>query len=126
MSEFCEILTDVRQNKGIKQHELGKLLYVSSGTISNYENGVHFPDVPKLIKLADILEVSTDYLLGRCSMPTSTDILSELIIDDVTIDDVIHTLQGMSPERKRAFLILLKDSKLATDIDGLKEKKEKV
>jgi len=53
-----------RIKKGLKQKELAALLSVSDKTISNYEAGVREPDVKTLIKLAQILNVSTDYLIG--------------------------------------------------------------
>ena len=64
LTRFGEILMQLRQEKHLSQAELGRIIYVSGGTISNYENGVHYPDVEKLFKLADYFEVSIDYLLG--------------------------------------------------------------
>lgn len=58
MTRFGEILMQLRQEKHLSQAELGRIIYVSGGTISNYENGVHYPDVEKLFKLADYFEVS--------------------------------------------------------------------
>jgi transcriptional regulator with XRE-family HTH domain len=53
-----------RQKKGLKQKELGDLIDVSSKTISNYEAGVRDPDVKTLMKIASVLEVTIDYLVG--------------------------------------------------------------
>ncbi len=53
-----------RQKKGLKQKELGDLLDMSSKTISNYEAGTRDPDVKTLIKMARVLEVTIDYLVG--------------------------------------------------------------
>lgn len=71
MAEFGELLAELRQDRGLTQKQLGKLLSVSTGTISNYENGVHYPDLEKLVTLADYFQVSTDYLLGRKGYPAS-------------------------------------------------------
>lgn len=46
------------------QTQLGEKLGVGKTTISNYENGNSFPDNEILIKLSQIFNVSTDYLLG--------------------------------------------------------------
>ena len=48
-----DILAALRREKGIGQKELAAHLNLSVGTISNYENSVHFPDVEKLMELAD-------------------------------------------------------------------------
>ena len=65
MATFGELLAELRQDKGLTQKQLGRVLSVSTGTISNYENGVHYPDLEKLVALADYFQVSTDYLLAR-------------------------------------------------------------
>lgn len=62
MTKFGEILMQLRQEKHLSQAELGHIIYVSGGTISNYEKGVHYPDVEKLVRLADYFNVSIDYL----------------------------------------------------------------
>lgn len=42
MATFGELLAELRQDKGLTQKQLGRVLSVSTGTISNYENGVHY------------------------------------------------------------------------------------
>lgn len=64
-----EKLALLRENKEIYQKELATYLEVSIGTISNYEKGIHEPDLETLCKLADYYEVSADYLLGRTDIP---------------------------------------------------------
>lgn len=61
---FCERLKALRTEKGLSQPELANLLGVSNGIISFWENGVNEPTISNLIKLTEVLEVSTDYLLG--------------------------------------------------------------
>lgn len=48
LTNFGEILMQLRQEKHLSQAELGNVIFVSGGTISNYEKGVHYPDVEKL------------------------------------------------------------------------------
>ena len=55
----------LRTKRHIGQKEFASYLHVSVSTVSNYENNVHQPDVPTLIKIADYFNVSTDYLLNR-------------------------------------------------------------
>lgn len=40
MAHLGELIAELRQDRGLTQKELGDILCVSSGTISNYENGV--------------------------------------------------------------------------------------
>lgn len=65
MKCFGEILARLRQDHRMTQAELAKIIFVSSGTISNYEKSVHYPDIEKLVALADYFDVSVDYLLGN-------------------------------------------------------------
>ena len=48
MAQFSELLVELRQDKKMTQEDLAKVLFVTSGTISNYENGVHLPDIEKI------------------------------------------------------------------------------
>ena len=73
LAEFGEVLAQLRQKRHISQAELGRAIFVSGGTISNYEKGVHFPDVEKLLLLADYFNVTTDYLLGKSNQRTAID-----------------------------------------------------
>lgn len=60
-----KILRKLRENKGITQAELGKVLSISPSTIGMYEQGRRSPDYETLKKIADYFGVSTDCLLGR-------------------------------------------------------------
>lgn len=61
---FCEILKELRIEKGVGQIELAKAINVSKGIISLWENGLREPKLSNLISLAQYFEVSIDYLAG--------------------------------------------------------------
>lgn len=58
-------LRKIRKELGLSQKELSLKLNVSPTNIYNYEIGRTEPSIEVLIKLADILNVSIDYLVGR-------------------------------------------------------------
>ncbi len=58
-------LRELREEKGLYQKDIGKLLGKVSNCISNWETGTTEPSIKDIIKLADYFQVSTDYLLGR-------------------------------------------------------------
>lgn len=60
-----ENLKKLREKKKVTQVRLSIAAEVSQETISAYESGKSFPSVETLIKIADFLGTSTDYLLGR-------------------------------------------------------------
>ena len=66
MSEFSERLTDLRENKGWSKTYVAKTIGLSSmQTYANWEYGRTEPDFETTKKLANLFNVSTDYLLGR-------------------------------------------------------------
>lgn len=58
-------LKSLREENGLTQEELAKKLSVSKSAISYYENGKRIPTVDNFHKLASILNVSFDYLVGN-------------------------------------------------------------
>lgn len=58
-------LSRLRKKYGLTQRELAQQLKVHITTIKNWEGGNCSPDVKNMCALADLLHVSTDYLLGR-------------------------------------------------------------
>ncbi|CAJ1003813.1 MULTISPECIES: helix-turn-helix domain-containing protein [Brevibacillus] len=54
-----------RRAKGLTQEGLAEMVRTTKGTISNYENNHSSPPNDMLTMLADVLNVSTDWLLGR-------------------------------------------------------------
>ncbi len=61
---FSENLKRIRKEKKFKQNEVAEIIGVGKSTYCQYENGQREPDVLKIIKLAQVLEVSGDTLLG--------------------------------------------------------------
>lgn len=58
-------LKALRKQHDLSQEDLAERVGTTKGTISNYENNHSTPSNDMLVSLADILETSTDYLLGR-------------------------------------------------------------
>lgn len=63
----------IRQERGYTQQELADVLMTTKQAISNYELGKHEMPYGLLIRLADLLDVTVDELLGRESAPTPND-----------------------------------------------------
>lgn len=62
---LCEQLKKIRENHGLKQNELAKILNISSATYNTYERNISFPPIETLIKIANYFNVSLDELVGR-------------------------------------------------------------
>ena len=95
MGKFGEKLAELRQDHKMTQRALAQRLHVTSGTISNYENGNHLPDV--------------DYLLDRCNSQLPLSHWDAPLLDNMTAGEVIHLISRLSPSRKSALLLILHD-----------------
>jgi transcriptional regulator with XRE-family HTH domain len=57
-------LKEARKRRGISQTQLAKLLNVTQGQVSMYENGVNYLNSEQIKDVVKVLECSADYLLG--------------------------------------------------------------
>lgn len=65
MDVFATRLVEIREGKRITQNVLAELVGLKETTYQNYEYGSVKPPVVKLAKIAEVLQVSLDYLCGR-------------------------------------------------------------
>jgi len=67
---FSERLKNAREMRKMTQNELGTKATLPSTSIAHFESGSRKPSFDNLRKLAEALEVTTDYLLGRVEEPS--------------------------------------------------------
>lgn len=102
--EFGKLLANLRKEKGVLQKEVANYLNMTVATISNYEKGVHLPDLNTLILLADYFDVSTDYLLQRTDYRASIKTLNRRLSADYTVSDLVNTMVNMDARSTEALL----------------------
>lgn len=102
--EFGEFLAELRKEKGILQKEVAAYLNMTVATISNYEKGVHAPDLSTLVKLADFFDVSTDYLLQRTKYKAGIESLNKELSADYTVGDLLNTTLELDHHNINALL----------------------
>lgn len=109
--DFGKKLYRLRIERGVYQKELAVYLNVSIGTISNYENNIHCPDLNALCKLAEYFHVSVDYLLGCTEYAASIDNLSQKLVNQSSVGNALNVITELSPESRRdlmKYLTMLK------------------
>ena len=116
MANFGELLAELRCDRKMTQIELAKALFVSPGTISNYEKGVHYPDIEKLMDIADFFHVSIDYLLGRSSYVFLDDVLNKQLSTSATVGQLVGDICQLDSKRISALLQIIKDMKFCHDV----------
>ncbi len=62
---FTEKFVEVLQKRNITPYRIAKETGISQGLMAEYKNGVKLPTINNLVKIADYLDCSIDYLLGR-------------------------------------------------------------
>lgn len=60
-----EIIKNFRVENNLTQKKLAEMLHLTANNVCEWEKGRSYPSYDILIKLADMMKVSTDYLLGR-------------------------------------------------------------
>lgn len=93
-----ERLKQLREAKKMTQLSLGMQINASQETISGYEIGRAQPNLDMLVKLADALGTTTDYILGRTDSRVATQFSkSDLSDDEMELLKAVRTL----PSEKR-------------------------
>ncbi len=106
-----ERLKQLREEKNMTQVRLAIELGVSQETINGYEIGKAVPPADMLVKLANVLDTSVDYILGR----TNDKKFIKLLKSDLSNQEqeIITIFRKLSPNKKERFLGYM---------DGLSEK----
>lgn len=67
--EFAIRLNELLVEKGIDQEKFAVKIGISTGSLSNYRKGTREPSLTTLVKMANELGVSVDYLAGKSDCP---------------------------------------------------------
>lgn len=67
--DFAIRLNDLLKDNEIDQDKFADDIGIAVGSVSNYRKGIREPSLTVLKKMADKLDVSTDYLLGKSKCP---------------------------------------------------------
>lgn len=95
---FGKRMSETRKQKKMSQDELAKAIGAISVTVGRYERDEVKPSIEVAAKIADVLEVSLDYLAGN-----TTELLEKNIVKRIT------DIQQL-PENDKAHLFALMDA----------------
>lgn len=97
---FGKRLAEARKKKGISQDELAKRLNTKGPVIGRYERDEMNPSIEAAAKMADILEVSLDYLVGT----------ADELLDKPTLNRILEVQK--LPSDKKNFIFNMIDMAL--------------
>lgn len=75
---FAERLTELRKKRGISQEVLAGHLGTKGPAIGRYERGTAKPTIEVAAKIAKVLGVSLDYLVGNSDQELDADMLQRI------------------------------------------------
>ena len=88
---FSSVFVEYLQKKNLSAYKVAKETGISQGLMNEYKNGIRIPATENLIKIADYLKCSIDFLLGRVGE------------DEVEIQ-LINDFRSVTEEGKQAIL----------------------
>lgn len=75
---FPQRLSEIRKKQGISQEVLAKQLGTQGPAIGRYERGTAKPTIEVAAKIAKVLGVSLDYLVGNSDIELDADMLQRI------------------------------------------------
>ena len=101
-------VTELRKQKGWSQSELAKRIEVSREIIGRYERNDAIPSIDIAKRMADVFEVSLDYLVGN----------AEQKVDKATLNRVLE-IDKLQPKDKEMVFTFLDAFLTKTKLQGL-------
>lgn len=96
--ELCDRIVALRNNLGITQAELAKLLHLTRSAVNSWERGLSIPQLKYVIEMAWIFNTTIDGLVG-CE--TVTVDISELNPkEQQIIFNMVDCLKAKKPDEK--------------------------
>lgn len=102
-----ETISELREECGLKQKQVAALLNVAVSTISNYENDKYEMNLEQICAMADLYDVSTDYILGRTSIRNCSICRKEKIHGIISKEKVVRMAEFLSIDDFRCIIRLL-------------------
>ena len=106
--KFPERLKSIRDDKGITQKHLAEVLNITISTISHYENGTREPSIEILIQMAEVLNVSVDYLVGSTDVNILPEEMNKPYCKKISTGEILHRALQLDSNRRLELEHLLK------------------
>lgn len=107
MYTFKDNLRELRKDQFLTQKAVSQKLGLPESTYQAYEQGRTEPPIEIIKKLADIFEVSTDYLLGRANALDVVNIQTDLTEQQKELLQNFDKLNTVGKARLMGYLLAL-------------------
>lgn len=99
-----ENLKKARARSGMTMQQVGEAIGASKSTYKNYEYGTREPNGDTIVELANLFDVTTDYLLGREPAPNP---FADLNLSEDDEKEVVDKYMSLPPEIRACMLDVL-------------------
>ncbi|WP_459211246.1 helix-turn-helix domain-containing protein [Aquimarina rhabdastrellae] len=101
---FGSTVVELRKTQSISQTELAAQLGIHKNVLGRYERNEVFPSIEIARKIADILDVSLDYLTGKVDVQMDKDIRNRILevskFDQEDKDHIFSVIDAFIAKRK--------------------------
>ncbi|TLY50695.1 MAG: helix-turn-helix transcriptional regulator [Gammaproteobacteria bacterium] len=101
MDDFAERLRSLRVQRGLTQTRLAELLDMPARSYNRWERGGHVPHLEMAVKIAEILQVSLDELVGR------SEATSEPAIKNTELHQLVQEVDQLPDREQQAVIVML-------------------
>ncbi len=102
--DFGSIVVELRKKKKISQTELADQLGIHKNVLGRYERNEVSPSIEIARKIADILDVSLDYLTGKVDVEMDKDIQKRILevskFEDEERKNIFSVIDAFIAKRK--------------------------
>lgn len=98
-------LKTARKHNQMTQKQVSDTLKISPNTYKNYEQGLREPNGDTIVALAELFNVTTDYLLGREPLPNP---FADLNLSEDDEKEVIEKYMSLPTEVRAVMLDVLR------------------
>ena len=88
---ISEIIKNIRKSENLTAKQLSLKLNVSASLIYEWEHGRSNPSLDDIVKIANIFNVSTDYLLGLeddFGIKTENNVVKKILSEEITKEEI--------------------------------------
>jgi len=93
-ADFGQRLREIRESRGLSLKELAERTEAHVSNLSCYETGKRIPSLELFIRIATVLGVTADYLLGSVD--------EEGVLFDEEVRSIVRDLQALNPRDREA------------------------
>ncbi|QMU63058.1 MAG: helix-turn-helix domain-containing protein [Flavobacteriaceae bacterium] len=102
--DFGSVVVELRKKQGISQTDLASRLGIHKNVLGRYERNEVFPSIEIARKIADILDVSLDYLTGKADVQmdknTRKRILEVSKFEEIDREHIFSVIDAFIAKRK--------------------------